>query len=49
MMWDCYEYTYRQKPYIKRICQLLKKIGPAESRRHLFEKANNRGTQTDFA
>lgn len=46
MMWDCKQYTYRQRPYIQKICHLLKRIGPAESRRHLFERHNNQGTQT---
>lgn len=45
-MWDCKEYMYRQRPYVDKICELLKRIGPAESRRHLFEKYNCQGTQT---
>jgi hypothetical protein len=46
MMWDCKEYTHRQKPYIEKICELLKLIGKSETRRHLFERFNCQATQT---
>lgn len=41
-----FRYTYRQRPYIDKICKLLKLIGPAESRRHLFEQSDCQSTQT---
>lgn len=46
MMWDCKEYMYRQRPYVEKICKLLKMIGHADKRRFLFEKFNCQGTQT---
>lgn len=27
MMWDCVEYTHQHRPYINKLCTLLKKIG----------------------
>jgi len=51
MMWDCMEYTYRNHPYIEKLCALLRKLGVAENRRHLLEEpkttsSNDQETQT---
>lgn len=40
MMWDCVEYMYRHHDYIERLCALLKKLGPADNRAYLFERAD---------
>uniref|UniRef100_A0A0N4ZC78 phospholipase A2 n=1 Tax=Parastrongyloides trichosuri TaxID=131310 RepID=A0A0N4ZC78_PARTI len=36
MMWECIEYVNSKRTYIEKLCVLIKKIGPAYKRRHLF-------------
>ncbi|VDN07642.1 unnamed protein product [Thelazia callipaeda] len=37
MMWDCVQYCSTVRGEMEKLCQLLKKLGPACRRRHLFE------------
>ncbi|WKY14278.1 hypothetical protein Q1695_000097 [Nippostrongylus brasiliensis] len=36
MMWDCVEYTHNQRPYITKLCTLLRRIGKAPERPQSF-------------
>ncbi|KJH40752.1 ankyrin repeat protein [Dictyocaulus viviparus] len=36
MMWDCIEYTHRNRAYIKKLCTLLKRIGKTPERPRAF-------------
>ncbi|CEF60107.1 85/88 kDa calcium-independent phospholipase A2 [Strongyloides ratti] len=51
MMWECIAYLNKRRNYIKKLCVLIKKIGPSYKRRHLFgiygkTNCNNMSTQT---
>jgi hypothetical protein len=43
MMWDCVEYTFRNRAYINSLVDFLRLIGPSHQRRHLFMNTD-RGT-----
>ncbi|PAV57630.1 hypothetical protein WR25_23284 [Diploscapter pachys] len=46
MMWDCVEYTHQHRPYINKLCTLLKKIGKVPDRPPAFYDGRTREVQT---
>uniref|UniRef100_A0A1I7X8E1 PNPLA domain-containing protein n=1 Tax=Heterorhabditis bacteriophora TaxID=37862 RepID=A0A1I7X8E1_HETBA len=46
MMWDCVEYTHQQKPYLLKLCTLLKKIGKLPERPTPFYNSDTREVHT---
>ncbi|KAI3420797.1 hypothetical protein GPALN_014417 [Globodera pallida] len=46
MMWNCMEYMYKHRDYVEKLCALLRRVGHACHRRHMFQQFGTR-TQQD--
>ncbi|CAJ0951815.1 unnamed protein product, partial [Mesorhabditis belari] len=46
MMWDCVEYTYQQRPYLERMCKMLKLLGRRDARGVQFNNGRTHNIQT---